>query len=71
MRSSSYICDCQNVDCNTIPEMEKKYIYRSGCLVLCFKQGCCGSVTWILDKKKYIQVLKNVGIVQNFKKKIK
>lgn len=38
MRSSSYIFDCQNVDCNTFPEMEKKkkndiYVWLS-CVVL-------------------------------------
>lgn len=66
MRSSSYICDCQNVDCNTIPEMEKKCISLwLSCVVL--KQGCCGSVTWIFGQKKNcIQVLQNVGIVQTF-----
>lgn len=40
----------------------------SGCLVLCLKQGYCGSVTWIMDGKNYIQVLKIFGIVQ-FKKR--
>lgn len=46
------MCDCQNADCNTILEMKKNIsTYISGCLVLCFKQSCCGSVTWIMDKK--------------------
>lgn len=68
MRSSSYIFDCQNVDCNTFPEMEKKKKKRYICLVVL----CCASSRVAvalypgLWTKNDIQVFKNIGIVQMF-----
>lgn len=50
---------------------EKKMIYMSGCLVLCFKQGCCGSVSWIMDKKMISRFSKILVLYRCSKKKKK
>lgn len=58
--SSQNICDCQNVDCNTLPEVEVKKSYS--CLVVL----CCALSrvllwlyeAWITDRSDYFQLLK-------------